>query len=95
MPSRAPRIRRASGGTAISRSSASNGEGGDEEAGFAEFSGAQLTARDAYAALRSGERIRARELAQQLLSRPQYLETLERRLDTGELARPSSAFMGR
>ncbi len=39
----------------------------DETAGFAELSGAQLTALDAYAALRSGEPIRARELAQQLL----------------------------
>ena len=39
----------------------------DEDAGFAEISGSQLTALDAYAALRAGETVRARELAQQLL----------------------------
>jgi len=39
----------------------------DEEGGFAELSGAQLSALDAYAALRSGEPIRARELALRLL----------------------------
>ena len=37
------------------------------DAGFGELSGAELTALDGYAALRSGEPIRARELAQQLL----------------------------
>jgi hypothetical protein len=41
----------------------------DEDAAFAELSGDQLTALDAYAALRSGEPIRARELAHQLLKR--------------------------
>jgi tetratricopeptide (TPR) repeat protein len=40
----------------------------DERASFAELSGDKLTALDAYAALRSGEPIRARELAQQLLA---------------------------
>lgn len=39
----------------------------DESLGFGDLSGPQLTALDAYAALRSGEPIRARELAQQLL----------------------------
>jgi hypothetical protein len=39
----------------------------DGDAGFADVVGPQLTALDAYAALRSGEPIRARELAQQLL----------------------------
>jgi len=39
----------------------------DEEAGFAQFSRSQLTALEAYEALRRGETVRARELAQQLL----------------------------
>ncbi|MFI5320351.1 MAG: hypothetical protein ACHQ6V_12315 [Myxococcota bacterium] len=39
----------------------------EESAGFSELSGPQLTALEAYAALRGGEPIRARELAQQLL----------------------------
>ena len=42
-------------------------EAPDEDAAFAELSGDALTALDAYAALRSGDTIRARELAQQLL----------------------------